>query len=192
MQVEHLLSHYGYLALVFGSALDGTPIMLLGGFAAHRGWMSLPLVILFGALGSFLAGAAWYLAAHQIGDRLLALRPSWAAEVARVRPRLERWDAPVIVGVRFLPGLALGGLLAAGLYGVPLRRFMLLNAIGALGWAIVYGLLGYVLGRAVEGLFGEIHRFERPIALLLLAGTLVWIAAFQFRRWRETSRAAHD
>ena len=191
MGVEHLLAKYGYLALVFGSFADGTPVMLLGGFAAHRGWLSLPLVILAGAAGSFLAGAAWFLAARQIGTRLLALRPAWAAQVARVRPRLQRWDAPVILGVRFVPGLSLGGLLAAGLYGVPIVRFMTLNALAALGWAAIYGSLGYLLGRAIPHVLGEIERYERPVALLLLGAAVIWIGVVQSRRWRRHGATGH-
>ena len=191
MGVEHLLAKYGYFALVFGSFADGTPVMLLGGFAAHRGWLNLPLVILAGAAGSFLAGAVWLLAARQIGTRLLALRPAWAAQVARIRPRLQRWDAPVILGVRFVPGLSLGGLLAAGLYGVPIVRFMTLNALAALGWAAVYGSCGYLLGRAIPHVLGEIERYERPVALLLLGAALIWIGVFQSRRWRRHGAAGH-
>ena len=191
LDIEHLLAHYGYLALIFGSFADGTPVMLFGGFAAHRGWLSLPLVILAGAAGSFLAGAAWFLLARQVGSRLLDLRPAWAAQVARVRPRLQRWDAPVILGVRFLPGLSVGGLLAAGLYGVPLVRFMALNAIAALGWAVAYGSLGYLLGRALPHLLGEIERYERPVTLLLLAAAALWIAVVQLRRWRRNGTPDH-
>lgn len=191
MGVEHLLARYGYFALVFGSFADGTPVMLLGGFAAHRGWLNLPLVILAGAAGSFLAGAVWFLAARQIGTRLLALRPAWAVQVARIRPRLQRWDAPVILGVRFVPGLSLGGLLAAGLYGVPIVRFMTLNALAALGWAAVYGSCGYLLGRAIPHVLGEIERYERPVALLLLGAAVIWIGVFQFRRWCRHDVTGH-
>ncbi|MFL5331877.1 MAG: DedA family protein [Geminicoccaceae bacterium] len=187
MNLEHLFAQYGYLALVFGSIADGTPVMLFGGFAAHRGWLALPLVILAGAAGSFLAGAAWFLAARRLGERLLALRPRWAEQVARVRPRLERWDAPVLLGVRFVPGLSIVGLLAAGLYGVPVARFMALNAVAALGWAAAYGTLGYLLGHAVERVLGGIQHYERPVALVLLALTLVWIAVAWLRRWRRTA-----
>ena len=191
MNLEHLFAQYGYLALVFGSIADGTPVMLFGGFAAHRGWLALPLVILAGAAGSFLAGAAWFLAARRLGERLLALRPRWAEQVARVRPRLERWDAPVLLGVRFVPGLSIVGLLAAGLYGVPVARFMALNAVAALGWAAAYGTLGYLLGHAVERVLGGIGRYERPVALVLLALALLWIAVAWLRRWRRTATDGH-
>jgi membrane protein DedA with SNARE-associated domain len=188
--LEQLFARWGYLALIFGSLADGTPVMLFGGFAAHRGWLVLvPWVILAGAVGNFLASAGWVIAIRAAGAGILDRRPSWAAEVARVRPFLQRWDTAAILGVRFLPGLALGGLIAIALSGIPLGRFLLLNAVAALGWAAAFGTLGFVLGNGVELLLGEIQRYERPVALGLLGLTLAWIVWRQWSRWRRPTTA---
>ena len=148
-------------------------------------------------------GATWTQTGfgQEVGVRALAPLPNGdvlaaAFNFAQWSPgqplsRLQRWDAPVILGVRFLPGLSLGGLLAAGLYGVPIARFMALNAIAALGWAAAYGSFGYLLGRAIPHVLSEIEHYERPVALLLLAATLVWIAVVQFRRWRRGGATDH-
>ena len=123
MDLDNLFAHYGYLALILGSFADGTPVMLFGGFAAHRGWLVLiPSVILAGAVGNFLAGSAWFFAIRAVGEQVLTRRPRWAAEVARVRSRLERWEAPFILGIRFVPGLATGGLIAIALSGIAPAR----------------------------------------------------------------------
>ena len=37
MDLPGLFSRYGYLMLLVGSLGEGMPIMLFGGFAAHRG-----------------------------------------------------------------------------------------------------------------------------------------------------------
>ena len=185
MNLEHLFAQYGYAALLFGSLADGTPVMLFGGFAAHRGWLVLvPWVILTGAVGNFLASAGWVIGIRAAGEGILDRRPSWAAEVARVRPFLQRWGTATILGVRFLPGVALGGLIAIALSGIPLGRFLVLNAVAAIGWATVFGTLGFVLGNGVELMLGEIHRWERPVALGLLVLTLAWIVWRQSVRWR--------
>jgi membrane protein DedA with SNARE-associated domain len=184
VDLERLIAHYGYLALIFGSFADGTPIMLLGGFAAHRGWLVLvPFVILAGALGNFAAAAAWFFAVRAIGEQILTRRPDWAKQVAKVRAQLERWEVPVILGVRFLPGVATAGLIAVALSSISATRFLLLNGVAAVIWAITFGLLGYLLGNSVEWLLGEVERYEKPIALALLAITVVWIGYHQWRRW---------
>ena len=84
MNLEQLFAHYGYLALIFGSFADGTPIMLFGGFAAHRGWLVLvPCVILAGAVGNFLAAPAGSSAIRAAGRR----RPRRAGRNGRRRWR---------------------------------------------------------------------------------------------------------
>jgi membrane protein DedA with SNARE-associated domain len=184
VDLESLFAHYGYLALIFGSFADGTPIMLFGGFAAHRGWLVLiPFVVLAGAVGNFAAAAAWFFAVRTIGEKILTRRPEWARQVAKVRAQLDRWEVPVILGVRFLPGLATAGLIAVALSGISAARFLLLNAVAAVIWAVTFGLLGYLLGNSVEWLLGEVERYEKPIALALLAITLVWIVYHQWRHW---------
>jgi membrane protein DedA with SNARE-associated domain len=190
VNLEHIFEQYGYLALMLGSLADGTPFMVFGGFAAHRGWLVLlPWVILAGAAGNFLASLMWFLAARTLGDRILELRPGWGREVARVRPFLQRYESLAIIGIRFVPGMSLGGLFAAALAGVPLPRFLLLNTVAALLWAAAYGVLGYLLGHAVEQALGEIERAEKPVALALLAAGAVWIAVVQVRRWRVARTA---
>jgi membrane protein DedA with SNARE-associated domain len=162
--------------------------MLFGGFAAHRGWLVLvPYVILAGAVGNFLAGGTWFFAMRALGDKVLARRPQWAKEVAKVQPRLERWKAPVVLGVRFLPGLATAGLIAVVLFGIPLAWFLLLNAIAAALWATTFGGLGYLPGHAVEWLLGEIELYEKPVALALLLAAVARIGYHQWRRWRGTT-----
>ena len=119
-------------------------------------------------------------------------RPDWAKQVAKVRAQLDRWEVPVILGVRFLPGVATAGLIAVALSSISATRFLLLNAVAAVIWAMTFGLLGYLLGNSVEWLLGEVERYERPIALALLAITVVWIGYHQWRRWgrRRPSRRA--
>ena len=191
MELESLFEHYGYLALIFGSFADGMPIMLFGGFAAHRGWLVLvPFVILAGAVGNFVASAVWFFGVRAVGEQVLTRRPDWAKQVARVRAQLDRWEIPVILGVRFLPGIATAGLIAVALSGISAVRFLVLNALAAVIWATAFGVLGYLLGHSVELLLGEVERYEKPIVLTLLAGGVVWIAYHQWRRWTRSGLAA--
>lgn len=189
MDLPSLFSKYGYAVLLLGSFADGTPFMLFGGFAAHRGWMQLvPHVLLVGALGNFLACGAWFLAARRLGERIADRRPHWRERIARVRVALDRWGPAVVVAARFVPGFGTVGFIAAGLTEMTVARFAVLNAIGALAWAVAYGLLGYFSAHAVEVLLGEIERYELPAAVLLVLLGAAWVAVKQYRRLRGPGR----
>jgi membrane protein DedA with SNARE-associated domain len=191
--MEDLIARYGYLALFVGSLGEGLPIMLFGGFAAHRGWLVLvPWVILAGAFGNFVACTLWFLAARNLGARLLEKRAEWARGVAHVRPLIDRYELPILLGGRFLPGISSAVIIALGLSDVSLRRFALLNAAGALLWAGSLAVLGYLLGHSVEWLVEEMELYERPIVHVLIAAAVLWIGWLQLRRWRGGGRATPE
>ncbi len=54
MDLNTLISQYGYAALVMGSLAEGETVTLLGGVAAHQGLLKFPLVVLSVALGGMI------------------------------------------------------------------------------------------------------------------------------------------
>ena len=137
MELTEYFSRYGYLMLLVGSLGEGAPIMLFGGFAAHRGWLALiPWVILTGAIGNAVAAGVWFFAARYAGHKILEKRVKWAADVERVDRLLQKWEAPVVIGARFIPGfgstaaiaIALSDISAKEIFG-PQRNWS--NAVGA-------------------------------------------------------------
>jgi membrane protein DedA with SNARE-associated domain len=62
---------------------------------------------------------------------------------------------------------------------MPLRRFMLFNALGAVAWTTTFGLGAYVFGRAF------IH-LSRPIGLAtVVVAALAAVAAIAYVRGKE-------
>ncbi len=53
MSLQELVSNYGYLAIGVGTFLEGETILVLGGLAAHRGFLQLPWVVVCAFLGAF-------------------------------------------------------------------------------------------------------------------------------------------
>ncbi len=193
MDLAGLFSQYGYLMLLVGSLGEGMPIMLFGGFAAHRGWLALvPWVILVGAVGNAAAQAAWFFGARYAGRRMLEKRADWAAKMKRIDRLLDKWEAPIIVGARFIPGLSTTVLVTLALSSVSSAKFLALNAIGAVLWALSLGVLGYVLGQAVVALLGDIERYEGPVAIGLLAATLLWMVWHHARSLRAPRQLARS
>ena len=52
MTIESFIETYGYAAILIGTFLEGETILVLGGFAAHRGYLSLPWVIVAAFAGT--------------------------------------------------------------------------------------------------------------------------------------------
>jgi membrane protein DedA with SNARE-associated domain len=55
-----LIERYGYFATLAGTLIEGESLLILSGLAAHRGYLSLPLVVLVGAIGGAIGAGGWY------------------------------------------------------------------------------------------------------------------------------------
>ena len=188
LNLAELLDSYGYVALVVGTFLEGETVLVLAGFAAHRGYLSLPLVMLAAFAGSFLGDQLYFHLGRMKGEAFLRRRVTWAPKVERVQELIERYHLPVILGFRFFYGLRTVTPFAIGMSDVPTRRFLVLNLIGAAVWAAAVSYLGYSLGEAAEALLGQIRRYELGIfAAIAALGTILWGVHFARRR-RQRSR----
>jgi membrane protein DedA with SNARE-associated domain len=176
MHLEQLIEQYGYPMILIGTLFEGQPVMLFGGFAAHRGYLDLvPWVILAGAVGNFLGFQAWFLVGRKFGRPLLERRPQWAARVAKVQDWLGRFESLLIVLIRFMPGFDTAGTVAIGMSRVSAPRFTALNALGALLWAATLASGGYLLGNLLEAVLGDLATVEKPLLIGIVVLTVVWI-----------------
>lgn len=178
MDIGVFIEQHGYLALLAGSAIEGETFVVLAGFAAHRGYLSLPLVILVAGVLNFGWDQFYFWFGRRHGRWALARFPSLEAKTARVLALLERYHVPLIVGVRFLYGLRVAGPIAIGLSEVPWPRFFALNLIGAMLWAAIFSVLGYLFGQALELLIEDLRRHEVWIfAVIVAAGLVTWLVS---------------
>jgi membrane protein DedA with SNARE-associated domain len=172
---ETLLKTYGYWAVFIGTFAEGETILVLGGFAAHRGYLALPYVILAAFIGSLCGDQLFFYLGRTRSRRFLARRPLWKERVHRAKRLLERFQTPLILGFRFLYGLRAVIPFVIGMSSVPTSRFLLLNTISALIWAIIIGTGGYLFGNILEIILGDIKHYERfIIGAVAVIGMLLW------------------
>ncbi|HWQ31482.1 MAG TPA: DedA family protein [Blastocatellia bacterium] len=187
MSFESLTIHYGYPLLFAGTVFEGETFLLIGAFLAHRGYLNLPLVMLTCFLASFATDQGWFLVGRNRGSAFAARRPRWQRRLQRVQKLLDKYGLLLIIGFRFAWGLRIATPFVIGASGFSRRRFLLLNLIGGLVWALVIGLAGYVFGHALELLLADLRRYELWIVLALLSGgTAVWLWCIVWRNCRST------
>lgn len=179
MTLEYLVSQYGYAALFIGVFLEGETILILAGFAAHLGHLSLTWVILIAFAGS-LAGDQFYFFLGRVkGKTFLQKRPGWETKVKRVWALFERYRTLLLLGFRFMYGLRTVVPIAIGLSGISGIRFFVFNMIGAAIWSVVVAFVGYLFGALARTVLVDVKKYEHWIIFgVLCAGSLVWIIYF--------------
>ena len=185
MSLEELISNYGYVAIVIGTFLEGETILLLGGISAHRGYLELPLVIVCAFLGSFFGDQAYFYIGRTRGEQFLSKRPRWKKKSEKVLRLMQTHQTALILGARFMYGLRTVTPFFIGLAKISPVRFLVLDAIGSLVWAIMVAYLGYAFGYAFEAMIPAIKHYE--IALFSsIAG--IGLAIWVIRKIRGSSR----
>ena len=176
MNIAEWVQSYGYVAVAVGTFLEGESVLLIAGAAASRGHLSMPVVIAIAALASFLGDQLYFWVGRRYGAALLVRYPSLQLRAARVRGLLDRHHLPLILSIRFLYGLRIAGPIAIGMSSVAWPRFLLLNGLAALLWALVIASLGYGTGHALVHLLKAVDADELwGFSLLLVVGLVWWL-----------------
>lgn len=189
MQIAAHLRDHVYTAIVLGSIFEGETTVVLAGFAAHQGYAPWWAVTLLAAVMNFVLDQGWFALGRWRGDWVLARWPRLRPSVDRVAPYLQRHRRWVVFGVRFLYGLRTAGPLALGMSRISWRDFVVFNALGAAVWAVTFTTLGFLFGRAISAVIGEIVHYEAELVLFILAAGLVWFAVWRIRLTRRSDRA---
>jgi len=176
MSVETIIAHYGLLAVGIGAAVEGEAVVLTGGLLAHQGLMPIAGVMALAAIGSFVADQTFFLLGRRFRDhtrvRSIAERPVFE----RVLAMLDRHPVGFIFTFRFLYGFRTISPIAIGTSTIPAWRFLLLNGLAAVIWAIVIAGAGYAFGQGIELAFGRLRRFEHvglAVLGLIAAGAVI-------------------
>jgi membrane protein DedA with SNARE-associated domain len=192
------IATYGYAAVLAGTLLEGEVILLLAGFAAHQGHLSLPLVLFIAFIGGTAGDQLFFWIGRSWDGVLLRRWPGVHARALRVGELMRRYDAALVFGIRFMYGLRIAGPIAMGALGLSSRRFAIWNAIGAAAWSVIIGGAGYLLGHALESMLGDIERYENRIVwgavlvvgLALALHRLAHALRLRYLRSRRTAQAA--
>jgi membrane protein DedA with SNARE-associated domain len=190
MDIALLIARYGYLAVLAGTLLEGETVLLLAGYAAHRGYLDLALVMGVGWLGAVLGDQVFFWLGRHHARRLLDTRPALNAEISRALGWIEGHPDLAILTMRFLWGLRTALPVALGMGRVSWWKFFWLNALSAAVWVALITGAGWSFGALIARHAPAWHRYEHwgMAAVVALA-----MLAYGWRRWRaRTSRLTQE
>ena len=169
--------------MLVGTFAEGESMLLLGGYAAHRGYLELPWVIAAAFLAAVARDQLYFHLSRRHGARMLAQRPRLKAKVDKALNLVERHDTITVFAMRFLWGLRIALPVAIGMSTMSARRYFGLNLVAAALWSCVVGLVGFgatqVLSRAIE----DLHRHEATVIAVLV---LLALGVIVHRWWRPS------
>jgi Uncharacterized membrane-associated protein len=186
MNLAWLIAHYGYAALFVGCLLEGETLLVLAGYAAHRGYLDFEWVVALAWLGAMLGDQLFFWLGRRRGRTMLDRFPTLDARFGRALAWIERHPDWSILAMRFLWGLRSVLPLALGMSRVSWLRFALLNALSAAVWASLVATLGWSFGALIARHAPTWHRYEHWGMGVVVIVALAWHGWQRRRAHRAT------
>jgi membrane protein DedA with SNARE-associated domain len=194
--IEYYMLIYGYWAVFFGVMLEnaglpvpGETILLVGGYfaAIHPEQFNLIRVMATAAAGAVIGDNIGFAIGHHYGrgfllriGRFFFLTPK---RFAHIEKYFETHGNKTILVARFITGLRVfAALLAGASRKMPWRVFLAYNMAGAVLWAIVITLLGFLFGHSLPLLVKWVGRTG---TILLIAIVVIGLVVWRIRRHRR-------
>ncbi len=180
------MAHYGYWTVFFGVMLEnaglpvpGETIVLVAGFFAANGHLTLPLVMLVAATGAVIGDNIGFAVGHRYGREFLLRYGRYIFLTPRrldyINSYFERYGSKTIFVARFITGLRVFAAILAGASNMRWRVFLVYNVAGALVWASVISTLGYLFGESLPLLERWVGRTGIVMLLaIIIASVIAW------------------
>lgn len=184
--IHLLIEKYGLVAVFIGCLAEGESAAILGGFFAHQNifvpWQAFAAAF----LGAFGGDSLFFLAGRRFAEHPFVLRLRQKPGFNQAYRLVREYPTLYVLLNRYVYGFRLIGGVAAGLSGIAVSKFLVLNALSAFVWAGLFCGIGYVFGLGAEHLIGgALMRHERLLVALgvgLVVGIAGWYAAHYFSR----------
>lgn len=171
---------FGEAAVFLGFVIPGETAVLLGGFLASTGRVSVVVLASVVVMAAVVGDSVGYEVGKRLGPRLLRTRmfQRHQARVDRARAFLDGRGASAIFIGRFTAFLRAVTPGLAGLSGMRYRRFLAWNAAGGLVWGIGCVVAGYVAGSSYEQVAGYLGQGGAvAAAAFVVVALVVWRVA---------------
>ncbi|HVD01004.1 MAG TPA: DedA family protein [Candidatus Dormibacteraeota bacterium] len=157
MDVRSIADAIGYPAAALGILIESSGVPFPGELTlvavaayAGAGHLNIVVVIALGALGAIAGGDVGYFIGLRGGrpflEKALSVFRLEVGHLAQVEMFFaHHGDKTILVG-RFVLGLRTWASIFAGVAHMPFWRFQAYSVLGAMPWAILWGLVGYLLG----------------------------------------------
>lgn len=192
-----VLNSYGYLAVAglvlvedFGVPAPGETVLIAAAVYAGAGQLNVIAVGLIGFVAAVLGDNIGFAIGH-FGGRRLALK--FGKYVFLTSERLDkaetfftRHGGKVVVVARFIEGLRQANGIIAGITGMPWRRFLVFNAIGAALWVGLWVSVGYLAGDHINQVYDTIRQYEVYFVIALALLVVGLIARHFLKRRKRT------
>jgi len=190
LDINGLITQYGYLALFIGCIAEGETFLLLGGVAAHEGLLHYSGVVLAAMAGGIMGDQLLYWVGRRFGTRILRRFKKHQDKIVKANRLIKRRPSLFVIGARFMYGFRLIGPIIIGASRLNPLKFLVLNIIGAAIWSLLFVTLGYFAGGIIAPWLHKLDQHFKHLLWLAAAVVFAFVLRWAIRHWNN--RRADD
>jgi membrane protein DedA with SNARE-associated domain len=167
------------LAEQLGLPIPSMPILLAAGAVSgmHKMYFSLALAI--SVIAAIASDLTWYVIGKRKGSDVLNLLCRISLEpdscVRRTESLYEKYGERSLLWAKFVPGLNTAAPPVAGMFDMPIWRFLLFDIMGTILWAGSFLGLGWLFADQLEVIARYAERLGFWLLFLLALGLVTYI-----------------
>jgi membrane protein DedA with SNARE-associated domain len=165
--IDFLIAHFSYKILFVWSIFEGEIGLALAGYMVKQARFDLPLVLAITISGAIIGDMSMFIFGRLFKSKAEAILSNYARRMQKVEKWFLRFGSWIIVFERFIYGTHIPALLMLGVSGFGFWKFVLLDIIGVVLWAVTFTTLGYVFGQTVIDMLSFT---QRHVTIVLLSG----------------------
>ena len=190
--LQHVIATYGYFAVLvvvgmesLGVPIPGETALVAGAILAGEGKLNIYGVIAAAAAGAIIGGVCGYWIGREFGFPI-AYRYGRYVSLNEKRLKLGQYlflrhGGKIVFFGRFIALLRAFAAFLAGVNRYNWERFFFYNAAGGIVWASIFGVGGYMLGKAFE-------TYARPVGVAAIVCAIIGaFVAARFIRHHESA-----
>ena len=178
LQLLYLFQQYGYLIIFAGTFFEGETTLVLGGLLANQHHLNFWLVVGTAVLASYIGHVVFYFLGKTSSVWILEKLPALKIKIEQAEYIIRRYETLSLFITQYVFGIRLASALSFGILDMKISKFLTLQLISCLVWAILFAALGYWVGSSLDD--NLVKNIEKALLIILLLGIVFAFAGRKF------------
>jgi membrane-associated protein len=180
LQLLFLFERYGYMIIFVGTFFEGETTLVLGGLLSHQGFLNFWLVVATATFASYIGHVVFYFLGKTSSAWILSRFPKLQVKIFQAEYIIRRYETLSLFITQYIFGIRLASALAFGILNMRISKFLSLQLVSCIVWAVLFAFLGYQVG---ESLGNTVRNIELTILIILILGFTLALAGRKFFDW---------
>jgi membrane protein DedA with SNARE-associated domain len=168
MDIYHFLyEHFSYTVLFFWSIFEGEIGLTIAGMLSSQKKLVFDYVLLISVIGAFIGDTTLFAIGYFSKRKTEKLLKKHKQKVKKIEIWFEKYGNWIIIFERFIYGTHIPALLILGSSQYKFIKFLLLDIIGVVLWAITFTTVGFLFGQNAIDILVFIQQHLSVIVFLL-------------------------